>query len=417
MGTVVNLPKADTEDPILQYIPSTGWIGEYMKWTEQSEPPTRFRFATSLAIISCALTRNVWLPYENKGTYPNLWVLLMGPSGCGKDGAINQGYDLFMKLEKRPKVLAEKITPEALVKSLAALRPKEPQSSILSRDCRGVVFAPELSTFLGRARYNEGMITLLTRLFDCPAYLPTETIVRQNITLTDVCVCMLWGSTPDWYVRYMPEGAMCGGFMSRILYVFFNGQEKRLPNPPPFHPGHEARLLSGLGNIMGMEGPMRLDRHATEWFEGWYHTLPDPSKNGEQIAGYTSRKPITVKKIAMILSVSNSEDKIVREHHVQSAIGIVETFEKKLKLEVPKMGATSSGFLTDYMAHTIGLKPEGMQRREVMQRTYRKLEGKRDEFDRLIDWLMQMGRIEQFRSDEKIYYRVTAKGEWEDEST
>jgi len=396
-------------DPLVKNIPDTGWIAEYMKWTEESEPPARFRFATAMGLISAAVNRKVWLPYENRGTYPNLWILLMGPPGCGKDSAINQGYDLFMHMENRPKVIAEKITPEALIKTLAQNRAQEGATSTkMNRDCKGVVFAPELATFLGKSRYNEGMMSLLTRLYDCPSILPTETIIRHNITLVDVCLSMLWGSTPDWYTRYMPEGAMCGGFMSRVTYFFYLQREKRIPNPKPFDLEHQNRLVTVLDQIGALQGPMEIVDDAKEMYDKWYCALPDPADNGgEEVDGYISRKPMTVKKIAMILSISESDNKKIKLDHMDKAIKIMEILERHLYIEVPKLASTGHALATDEVLRVLKLKPE-MSRREAMQRSYRKLEGKREEFDKIIDWLLHMESIKQFRKDgaTAIWYKA-----------
>ena len=408
-------PNGLIEDNIRKHLPDTGWIGCYLNWTDGVETPVRYRFAVALGLISTTLNRRVWLPWENRGTYPNLWILLMGPSGCGKDSAINQGYELFtkLKMDLKPKVIAEKITPEALVKVLAAVRQ---HGNEMNRDCKGVVFAPELATFLGRARYNEGMIALLTRLYDCPSSMPTETVLRHNITLVDVCLNMLWGSTPDWYVRYMPDGAMCGGFMSRILYVFYPGREKIVANPMPFNREIEDMLLKDLAHIASLSGPMIMTKKAQKIYDEWYNSLPSPGSDSEYISGYISRKPVTAKKIAMSLAVSDTGGLIIDDVYMRQAIRIQAELEKDLVVEVPKMGATSAAVATDKLFHIISLKPGGMRRKEVMQRGYRYIEGKKDEFDRIIEWLLGMEKIERFQEGKIIFYRVKGGEEWSPET-
>lgn len=151
---------------------------------------------------------------------------------------------------------------------------------------------------------------------------------------------------------------------------------------------------------------MRFDNEASQLFEDWYYSLPDPD-DGEAVSGYTARKPLTVKKIAMILAAAESRDMLIYQQHVQNAIDIVNIIGEQLETESGKMGSTQAAQLTDYVAGVIAKKPDGMLKREISQRTYRKIEGQRDVLERILDWLVHMDIAEQFRDDRgRIWYKI-----------
>lgn len=60
------------------------WIGAYCAHTEGLPSPEIFRLWSAISCVAGALERRVWLRARQKDTYPNLFVLLVGPPGSGK---------------------------------------------------------------------------------------------------------------------------------------------------------------------------------------------------------------------------------------------------------------------------------------------------------------------------------------------
>ena len=381
------------QDPIVPYIPKTGWIADYMKWTEETEASRRFRFFTALSVLSSAVLRQVYLPYGDTFTYPNIWILLMGKSGCGKDLALGQGYRLIRYMKHPPKRLAEKITPEAFVKKLHSSKLK--QDGVVKKGATGVLFAPELSNFLGKVRYNEGMITMLTRVFDCPDEYPTDTVTRSDVILENVCMTMMWGSTPEWYRKYMPDGVMHGGFMSRIIFVFHQGREKVVPRPPKFCQKTREYLADYLNYLRNLEGEVKFEEDCGLKYDRWYSGLPDPHTTDEPIEGSLSRKPLFVKKFAMLFMLSERGSLELKSRHVQRAIGLYETMDRDAIDHIQTLGITKNAQTTEWIHDIIKKHPDGITKTALMRRTYRKLEGRVDEFHDVLEWLFHLRMIKK----------------------
>ena len=66
--------------------------GLLKSWVESRrilETPVGFDLAVGISAIGACLRRNVWIDQIQFKVYPNISVLLVGPSGIGKDTAIN----------------------------------------------------------------------------------------------------------------------------------------------------------------------------------------------------------------------------------------------------------------------------------------------------------------------------------------
>ena len=91
------------------------WRDSYLTFTANSEPPYTYRLWCGISVIAACLKRKCVLNWGTLTLYPNMYVVLVGPSGrCRKGTAMNQGM-WFMR-EMGIKMAAESITREALIR-------------------------------------------------------------------------------------------------------------------------------------------------------------------------------------------------------------------------------------------------------------------------------------------------------------
>src|SRR5258707_966526 len=211
-GNVVEIDKGDTnydarkvEKSLRRLVPPGGFYDRYCTFTERSEAPLAYHLFCALVAIGATMGRRVWFDMGIYQLFPNLSVIVLGPSGIKKTSAANISLGILQFIDQ-VKVYSEKLTPEQLVESM-------------KETAQGLVYAPEMAVFLGRQRYMEGIIPLLTRLMDCPTVWSSETIGRGKSTLHDVAISSLMCSTPDWFISNMPEDIFGGGFIARNIMV------------------------------------------------------------------------------------------------------------------------------------------------------------------------------------------------------
>ena len=75
------------------------WIDAFMLYTHNTEPPTLFRKWTAISCIAAAMQRKCVVEWGTSLTfYPNLFIVLVGPSATGKGTAMNPGLDIISEL-------------------------------------------------------------------------------------------------------------------------------------------------------------------------------------------------------------------------------------------------------------------------------------------------------------------------------
>lgn len=300
-----------------EHIPPRGWLARYIEWTMGSEAPAVYHFFVGATVLGASTGRGVWF---NKGyyrVYPNMQVLLVGPTGrVRKTSAINLGVAILRKLGNN--IVSEKTTPEALVDSLDSEPPMVDGKILVRRDSIATLVAPELAVLIGKQKYNEGMIALLTALFDSPDEWTYRTRGKGEVKLKNVTLAMLGASTPDWLVTAIPQDAFGGGFMSRLLFIVQGFTERCYPIPEP-PPRYDA-LVGELQQITSAaSGEVKLSAEGLGWYTTWYAASRKDLPEDEKMAGYHERKPDHILRLAMVLALSEQRPVIGVEQLVRAS--------------------------------------------------------------------------------------------------
>jgi len=317
MRKAFGLPKDSdpSTEPFASLIPKVGWLHDYYKYTLRSEPPAVFHFMSALTVLGATLGRSVYFDKGFYRVYPNIATVLIAPTGrCRKTSATNVSLQLARAVGVN--VLSERLTPEALVEGLGG-----------SEQATGLVYAPELAVFLGRQKYLEGMVPLLTSLFDSPDVWKSSTIGRGDLCLSRVAVCMLAASTVEWFVEALPREAFSGGFMSRILFVVQEDTAREFALPERGEGHVWEGLREQLQEIGQLSGEVFLERDAELWYKQWYATHHRTPVFDAKFAGYHERKPDHMLRIAYLLRIANTRSLRIQKEDLDHALGILDWME------------------------------------------------------------------------------------------
>ena len=213
-----------TYDPLQDILPASGWLGKYVSFMKELEACPRFKFFSAACVLGATINNKVYIHRGSEELlpklFPNVWVILLAPPGRGhKTSTINAALNCLYQACPEVRILADKLTPESLVKALSEPSTATDKIRIGPRDATGIIKAPELSVFFGKQQYNQGLVSLITDLYDFREEWAVETIMRGRNTLKNICISILGGSTPDWLQKMLPEDAFTGGFMSRFVLV------------------------------------------------------------------------------------------------------------------------------------------------------------------------------------------------------
>jgi len=161
------------------------WIDSFMEFTKESEPPDSFRLWTAISVIAAALQRKVKISWGHITWYPNMYIILVGPSASRKGTAMGPGYDLLMDLGVT--LAAQATSRQALIS-----RMKNSTQSELNEEGKMefhsslTIFSKEFTVFLGY--HNRELMSDLCDWYDCERRWKYETISRQTEEIIGVWV-------------------------------------------------------------------------------------------------------------------------------------------------------------------------------------------------------------------------------------
>ena len=328
---------------------SDDWIERYMKLVENTEPALLYHEWTAVMTLAACLKRKCWIRWGLAETlYPNIYTILVGPPGSRKGTAMKVGLSFLKSLGVR--VAPSSVTREALIRLLAGTTEQETtQDGDHISHASLTIWSPEWSVFLG-GRENIQQITDLIDWYDCGDVWDYVTKHEGEDTLQGVWVNMFGATTPTTIKSVLPMEAVGAGLASRIIFVYANGPAKRVPAPfeTPEMTALWTELFNELTDIHALNGEFKLTVSASDFYTNWYlkmeSTNPDLPPTFE---GYLNRRQTHLRKIAMIICSSESNDKHITEKHFKRALDLLERTEVTMLRVFSGMGSSRDSQLLD----------------------------------------------------------------------
>jgi hypothetical protein len=251
------------------------------------------------------LKRNAYVDQVNWKIFPNLSVLLIGPSGVGKDTAIDAAQKVITDVGGL-KVVGGR-TIECLYDALYGLG--DPASCYLP--------AQELTSFLGSKDYQQGMVQELTDLLSTKDQKDISTKSAPNRFVRRPTITMHAGSTEEWFQNAMPEGSLEGGMWPRFLIVYEEYASKAIPLVKllPKSQVQQARhaydnfienVKDVMHNFARKPREVHLLNEAAELYENWYRNRF--TLFSKAVQPYANRSRDQVLRLAMLCAVSRKHD-------------------------------------------------------------------------------------------------------------
>lgn len=385
---------AAASDDFEKLVPPFGWLHDYIEYTRNTEPPTVFHFFSAMCVLGATLGRRINFPRGNGDIFPNLNVVLVAPAGkCKKTTACNLAVNLYRAIGGH--LLADKVTPEAIIESFKG-----------QATATGLIYAPEWAVFLGKQQYMEGLVPMLTSLFDCPETWTSSTIMRATTVLNKVAINHLAATTTDWMQTSITKDAFSGGFMSRLLFIVQHDTPRSFPLPPPLDAAMKKRLIDGLMSMQRItNGVVSLDVAAERWYIHWYKSRTT-NEIERQLSGYFERKPDRLIQIAMILQVAEDPKNLVLgESVLRHAEAILNWIERLLPSTFSELAATAIGEDQQRLLKQIRAKHGEITHSDWVKMNRTRLSS--DTLRKCVETLKQAGMV-VFDTSKQKYYLLPA---------
>ena len=382
-------------DPVWDYLPKKGWLGDYIKFSNGLEACPRFRFFSACCVMGAAINNRVWLQRGDEGLvpklFPNPWIVLLAPPGRGhKTSTINMAVNCLTQAYEDVRILADKITPEAIVNALSMPQHPKEMIRIGPRDATGLIKAPELSVFFGRQQYNIGLVSLITDLYDYRETWQSETVGRGKNTLKNNCISILGGSTPQWLQQMLPQDAFTGGFMSRFIIVEMPPTYyKRIPFPKKPKESLWKDLVKKFAEFKTLKGKMEWGLGSVEMYGPYY--MGFTPTGDPQLDAYKGRETEQVLKIAMLLDLSNGRFELTGESLLE-AKNLLRALEDEVSPRIERLTTHPRMHLTQEIQDLLRMYGV-LEENDLLKKVYRFLSLGEHQFYESLSLLKKTGII------------------------
>jgi hypothetical protein len=310
------------------------WIDAFLQYTDNTEPPYLFRKWTAISVIASALQRKCYIKWGTSLTwYPNLYVVLVGPSATGKGTAMSPGLDLLQDLGTI-RLASNATSLQALIRRLKETNLSDPdmETGKMQLHSSMTIFSKEFTVFLGY--HNRELMAALCDWYDCDRTWSYETISRKKEEIVGVWVNLVGGTTPDLIASSLPMDALGGGLTSRIIFIYEEKRGKLIPLPMQDAADKELYqyLLHDLEKIALMSGEFKYTTQFLDHWTDWcIESARRPPLADPKFEGYLGRRRANVMKLSMINSSAHGKQQLtMTRDDLEEGIKMIEEAENKM---------------------------------------------------------------------------------------
>lgn len=305
--------------------PTTGWIGEYIHYTQGSEIPMAWHFWFGVALIGAALRRNMYIRMGTFRVDPCWYMMLIEETASAKSTAFGIALDVLRRAQEYVKaegrfdketiIASPSGTVEAFLEKLATK-----EYGFVGKDGRmhggwtesvAVLPVDELVTLLGKSNFNPGAwVQFLTGIWEYRG----ETWVDSKVGAGDRKLyrpgISFWaGSTLSWLKLNVTAEMFDGGFLGRFIFIKRRGDQKEIYRPPDLDPIWANDLARYLAQLQMMNlTEFKLTGPAHAYLEEWYHSnkVLQREWEGDKFQAYYRRKQSHLMRLVMCMAMADS---------------------------------------------------------------------------------------------------------------
>jgi len=282
---------------IVEKISPTGFIADYCEYASNlTDSPIEFHLGAGLTALSTACGSRVVYPgYGGRRQWPNLYALLIAPSGLyRKSTAVGIAEDIVSGVDS-DLILGGEQSREKFLSLLKdhpnVLYPISEFSSVLAMWSRD---------------YSAGFKELITDLFDCRDEYSRQTFKDGKQIVKKPSLNILAASTIEWLREKLTEGDLRGGLMGRFILIpgITRGEDKGLV---PIENGKEkGGLCNFLQRIYLLPQAWVDVRPVLSEYNQWVKQIERKMEKeySPDLIGFQSRLPSHALKLTVLFAVS-----------------------------------------------------------------------------------------------------------------
>lgn len=380
------------------------WIYGYQRYTEGTESPPTFHLWTAVGTLASAMQRKMYMDAGYFKIHSNMYIILVSPPGrsrkstalrIGKGllkGVLDYGVDINFSTQAS--------SVAALVRQLSSITNKDHQSL--------TSFSSELGSLLGNKSIE--MVDFLVDIFDCNPDWDKQTVSRGLEKIDRPWFNMLAATTPQWMGDNLSKTAVEGGFVSRSIFVY---DDTRLLVAFPELTDEQRQLRKDLthdlAHIAQLKGLFKFEPSARTFYKEWYE---DENRITDaidyRIAGFFERKHIHVLKVAMALSMAESDELVLQTTHIQAALSLLGAIEPGMHKAFSAVGKNIFSTDMQRIRDQVTGSPKGMTYKQIISANVHACD--KETIDKLLATLIDMGEIELTDTKRRLFTGTLRNG-------
>lgn len=368
--------------------PQDGWLGDHLKYTENSEADPVYHLWVGVSVIAATLGRNVCIRMGHTTILPNQFIVLVGRSGNRKSSAIRIGEDLLREAGTGGYIFNSECTKRGI-------------AAALKRNGTALLIGTDHTEFLSKEYYDTALVPFLTSLYE-------GRMTRRGSEPKSVSFNFLADVTFQWLREQAHPAFLSPDFMSRFILAVAN-RHRYIFKPSPRDGELRENLVAGLREIADWRGEVHLTPQASRFLARWYPLIVSGEHRLIQNSlanGWHSRKVVHILKLCLVLCASRGL-RMIHDDILEEAMRIIDSVEEQM------MGAycpeTSNGF--KQREKILGVLEEAtagfVTRRDLYRRLQHRFENVRefdDQMEPLLDWgLVTMEKVKTGRRPATVY--------------
>lgn len=363
---------------------SSNLLDLYMYATGHSEIPPPWHQWSCMALVAAAVGDRVYYKkFSWEKMTPNMYIFLVGPSGCGKGGAIGFAQQF---LHDR----MNSYTGSSTYKSMIDLMARPAEIGGVDRS-KMLLIQPELADCVGTGLLANSMIKAMTNWYN-PSSQDYQESTRKHGDRIFSPPCLTWlaGTTVEWLRQTVDKEAMLSGFFGRVAISpgIPNLERVYQPTSPPDYADVIEYIKDRVGWLTTLEGEFRMSGAAYECDKYWYETRAEPEP---EMRPFWKRQHDLNIKIAMLLSLCESMSLSIKEEHILQAQDMTDQSAKMLPDIIEQATATQATQRVDQVRQLIK-KYRRIKHSILLRKVYRwHING--EDLKRIIDQLIEDGSI------------------------
>lgn len=320
------------------------YLSDYLEYSTGNEAPDLFHLWAGYVTISTAVSRKVWLPFEDTAMFPNIYVMLVGDAGNGKSWSMSKAKRVMAEagithisgsLETPPgmwRYMAGNPATDPPTPSPVKFVAKWPDGVL--RDCHPMtIIANEFVNFISLD--ERGWINGLNDIYDEDVYKYRTKNMGEDI-LVGPYIVLLGALTTEVSSDLQKARIISTGLARRTIFQY---GERQWDNPHPKPEFNERQRAARVRcveylrklNDPSCNGPFDWAPDVDEWWTSWYvpHLASVPTRNPNVKSWYAS-KSSQLLKLAMLTSLSESLDLKLQVKHFETSLRYLEVLEEDL---------------------------------------------------------------------------------------